>query len=306
MNPPDQPRLIPDVPPTISPTLRVPISHLFGWEHATPDRDLIRSVRQFGVLSPVLVRGQDPNYRVVAGRRRVMAVHQNGLTEVPIRVLMGDPSATDAAVLALVENSNRSPSPMDELAAIQTLLDQGATERQITEATGMSVNTIRERLRLRKAHPVLAQAAAAGDIAVSVLREAAKLPIGKQDDLVAVYHDAGKLTATHVHDARSAGTAAIGDTLFGALGLDMPAPDSESAPGAIPSPHWTTIVLARLDGLLDGVPTPVPQGVAYHISLLRTELESVGAIVQMTADRAVEKPKRGRARKEEPAPDSGA
>lgn len=281
---PDQPRLVPDEPVVLGPIETLDLDEIQGYAYAKPDAALLRSVKEFGVLTPVLVRQQQNGfYRLLAGRRRCMAAVQADHTTIPAIVVTG----ADDPVLTLVENANRSANPLAELEAIEQLITEGATEQEIARATGMAIGAIRERLKMRNLHPILAQAALAGDIAIGVARAAARLPIDRQDDLVAVYHDAGKLTASHVHDAKTVQTTALGDTLFAALGVDaLPLGDAEPAPDA-----WRPILLARLDALFDGLPE-MPYGVAYHFKLLRHEVETISAQREVAPPDPKPKPKR--------------
>ncbi|ASN83190.1 hypothetical protein DFI_18490 (plasmid) [Deinococcus ficus] len=66
---------------------------------------LVQSIREFGVLQPLLVRSQGDGYHLIAGERRYVAAQEAGLTEVPIRVL--DVDDDQAYAIAVIENAQR-------------------------------------------------------------------------------------------------------------------------------------------------------------------------------------------------------
>jgi ParB family transcriptional regulator, chromosome partitioning protein len=115
---------------------------------------LTASIRELGVLQPVLVRsvGED-QYELIAGERRWRAARRAGLPTIPALVR----SATDEASLeqALVENLHRQDlNPMEEAAAYQQLIeDFGLTHDQLAKRVGRSRAAISNGLRLFQLPP---------------------------------------------------------------------------------------------------------------------------------------------------------
>jgi ParB family chromosome partitioning protein len=110
---------------------------------------LTASIRELGVLQPVLVRATGPGtYELVAGERRWRASRRAGLTMIPALVR----SADDAASLeqALVENLQREDlNPLDEAAAYQQLIeDFRLTHDELAVRVGKSRASISNTLRL--------------------------------------------------------------------------------------------------------------------------------------------------------------
>jgi ParB family chromosome partitioning protein len=109
--------------------------------------ELTYSVREFGVLQPVVVRGIDDGYELVMGERRLRAAVAAGLNTVPAIVR----NTADDAMLrdALLENIHRAQlNPLEEAAAYQQLLEEfGATHDELAGRIGRSrpqvTNTIR-------------------------------------------------------------------------------------------------------------------------------------------------------------------
>jgi ParB family chromosome partitioning protein len=108
---------------------------------------LARSIREVGVLQPVVVRRRDGGYELVAGERRLRAAKLAGLATIPAIVREGDD--TESLREALIENIHREDlSPLALAAAFQSLLeDLGVTQEMVAERLGYSrahvANTIR-------------------------------------------------------------------------------------------------------------------------------------------------------------------
>ena len=111
--------------------------------------DLANSIRQHGVLQPILVRPvQDGSYRIVAGERRWRAARLAGLTAVPVTIR--DMSDEDAMSIALVENLQREDlNPVEEAEGYRHLAEAtGWTQEQIAKQVGRSRPAVANALRL--------------------------------------------------------------------------------------------------------------------------------------------------------------
>jgi ParB family chromosome partitioning protein len=112
---------------------------------------LARSIREQGVLQPLLVRPLGPGetgFELVAGERRWRAAQKIGLHEVPVVVrAVGDAEAIE---LALVENLQREDlSALEEAAAYRRLIDAfGRTQAELAAAVGKSRSHLANTLRL--------------------------------------------------------------------------------------------------------------------------------------------------------------
>jgi ParB family chromosome partitioning protein len=117
---------------------------------------LTASIRELGVLQPVLVRPVDAgNYELIAGERRWRAAKRAGLQTIPALVR----TATDTASLeqAVVENLHRADlNPLEEAAAFQQLIeDFGLTHEQLATRVGKSRAAITNTLRLFQLPPTI-------------------------------------------------------------------------------------------------------------------------------------------------------
>lgn len=111
-------------------------------------QELADSIRQHGVLEPLIVRPVDGSYEIVVGERRWRACQIAGVTVVP--VLIRELSEREAMELALVENLQREDlNPMEEAEAYQRLLDEfGLTQEEVARRVGKERSTVANRLRL--------------------------------------------------------------------------------------------------------------------------------------------------------------
>ncbi len=113
--------------------------------------ELARSVRQRGVLQPILLRpapGRAGEYQIVAGERRWRAAQRAGLTAVPAVVReIGDQETLE---LALIENLQRENlNAMEEAAAYSSLLNlSGGSQEDLAQAVGKSRSHVANTLRL--------------------------------------------------------------------------------------------------------------------------------------------------------------
>jgi ParB family transcriptional regulator, chromosome partitioning protein len=117
---------------------------------------LAASIRELGVLQPILVRAApEGGYELIAGERRWRAARRAGLTTVPAVIKTADDNA--ALEQALVENLHRADlNPLEEAAAFQQLIDDfGFTHEQVADRVGKSRAAISNTLRLFQLSPAI-------------------------------------------------------------------------------------------------------------------------------------------------------
>ena len=127
--------------------------------------ELAASVREHGVLEPILVRQRPGDgFEIIAGERRWRAAQQAGLKEVPIVVHeLSDEAAFEAA---LVENLQREDlNPMETARAFQRLVDDyGYTQEAIATKVGKERSTVANSLRLLKLPTEVMELVEEGDL----------------------------------------------------------------------------------------------------------------------------------------------
>lgn len=152
-------RLIHIDPKSIVPNPRQPRTHFDSDDLA----ELVHSVREFGVLQPVVVRDKgDGTYELIMGERRTRASREAGLDTIPAVVR----ETEDEYLLrdALLENLHRSQlNPLEEASAYQQLLeDFGITQEELATRIGRSRPQISNTIRLLKLPVPVQQRVAAG------------------------------------------------------------------------------------------------------------------------------------------------
>lgn len=110
--------------------------------------DLAASIREKGLLQPLLVRHAGGGYQLIAGERRFRAAQRAGLTEVPI--IIRDADDREALELALIENLQRENlNPVEEARAFKRLGDEfSLSQEEIATRVGKSRSTVTNALRL--------------------------------------------------------------------------------------------------------------------------------------------------------------
>ncbi len=109
---------------------------------------LVNSIREHGVLQPIIVRPTSKGYKIIAGERRWRASKQLGIKKLPVIVKSADSLKT--IELALVENIQREDlNPIEKATAFSELKDNfSLTQEQIAKKVGQDRSTIANTLRL--------------------------------------------------------------------------------------------------------------------------------------------------------------
>jgi ParB family chromosome partitioning protein len=110
--------------------------------------ELIASIKERGVLQPILVRKKDNGFEVVAGERRLRAARALNMAEVP--VIIRDVSDKEALILALIENIQREElNAIEEAQAFKRLIeDFSLTQEDVAKSVGKNRSTVSNVLRL--------------------------------------------------------------------------------------------------------------------------------------------------------------
>ena len=131
---------------------------------------LTASIREVGVLQPIVVRPDGFDYVLIAGERRWRAAQEVGLAEIP--ALIRDTDEGGSLTEALIENLQREDlSSLEEAAAFQQLeADFGLTHAEIGERVGRSRAAVSNTIRLLNLSPPIQAALAAGDLSAGHAR----------------------------------------------------------------------------------------------------------------------------------------
>ncbi len=150
-----------------------------------PLQNLINSIREKGILQPILVRpiiGLTNQYEIVAGERRWRAAKEAGLAEVPVMVV--DLTDEEALETAIIENVQRQDlNPLEEAQGYKRLMEEfGHSQEVIARMIGKSRPHIANTLRLLGATPAIQTALKEGAITAGHARALLNHP--KADDLL--------------------------------------------------------------------------------------------------------------------------
>jgi ParB family chromosome partitioning protein len=147
--------------------------------------ELAHSIREFGVLQPVVVRRQGDKYELVMGERRLRASVIAGLEKIPAIVR----DTADEAMLrdALLENIHRAQlNPLEEAAAYQQLLEEfGVTHEELAQRIGRSRSQVSNTIRLMNLSVPVQRRVAAGVLSAGHARALLGLANRDQQDELA-------------------------------------------------------------------------------------------------------------------------
>ena len=133
-------------------------------------QELVDSIREKGILQPLIVRPKGDRYELIAGERRWRAAQKAGIKEVPI--LIKDVSETEMLELSLIENIQREDlNPIEAAEAFKRLMDQfHLTQEEVSKKVGKDRTTIANTIRLLKLPPEVKQSLAEGKISMGHAR----------------------------------------------------------------------------------------------------------------------------------------
>ncbi len=112
--------------------------------------ELVASIKEKGIIQPLVVRRQDDHYQIVAGERRWRAAQKAGLESVP--VVIQNVTEDSALEIALIENIQREDlNPLEEAGAYRHLMDSfDLLQEEVARRVGKDRSTVANALRLLK------------------------------------------------------------------------------------------------------------------------------------------------------------
>jgi ParB family chromosome partitioning protein len=135
-----------------------------------PLRELAQSIKEKGIIQPLIVRKKAKGFEIVAGERRWRAAQAAGLREVPVIVM--DVSGADALEIALIENIQREDlNPVEEAMAYSRLMSEfGLTQEVVATKVGKDRSTVANMVRLLLLPEKVREHLAAGDLSIGHAR----------------------------------------------------------------------------------------------------------------------------------------
>ena len=163
--------------------------------------ELAASIREHGVLQPILVRPLGPNtYQIVAGERRWRASRQAGLETIP--ALIEDIDDDTALEIAIIENLQREDlTPLDEAAMYDRMVhEHGYSIRKLADKLGKDKGYLENRLRLADAPPEIRELVSLRKDSLSHAYELMKVEDPKKRRRLAEQVARGELTLIKLRD----------------------------------------------------------------------------------------------------------
>ncbi|MBE3591492.1 MAG: ParB/RepB/Spo0J family partition protein [Thermoanaerobacter sp.] len=139
-------------------------------------KELAESIKQHGVIQPIIVRKVDSGYQIVAGERRWRAAKIAGLSEIPAIVKNFDD--LQVMEIALIENLQREDlNPIEEAKAYKALIEQfNLTQEEISKKIGKSRSVIANSIRLLNLDDRVQEMLVKGDITIGHAKVILSLP----------------------------------------------------------------------------------------------------------------------------------
>lgn len=129
--------------------------------------ELATSIKEFGLIQPIVVAPRDGKYEIIAGERRYRAAKMINMEEIP--AIIRETSAEEAAKMALIENVQREDlNPIDEAMAYKDIIDAyGITQQNLGDVIGKSRGYIGNTMRLLQLDPRVVDFIRDGKLSVS-------------------------------------------------------------------------------------------------------------------------------------------
>ena len=218
--------------------------------------ELAESIKQKGILQPLLVREVDGGYQLIAGERRFRAAQRLGLEQVPVMVREADDGET--LELALIENIQREDlNPLEEARAYRRLIDEfHHTQEAVATHVGKDRSTVANTLRLLQFPDALQRDIERGLLSAGHAR--ALVTIASDDAKLALAQEVvtKRLTVRQTEQLAKRSSRPPADTdlraaeqrLTEALGTKVRIAQRRNASGRIEIDYYS---LAELNGLID-------------------------------------------------------
>ncbi len=148
--------------------------------------ELTRSVREHGIVQPLVVTRSGDRFKLIAGERRYRAAQKAGLQTVPV-VIKDDLREGGALEIALIENIQREDlNPIEEASAYHQLHEEfGLTQEEISKRVGKERSTIANFLRLLKLPDSVKKLLASGQLSMGHARALLAVESAKKQERLA-------------------------------------------------------------------------------------------------------------------------
>ena len=269
--------------------------------------ELAASIREHGVLQPILVRPLGPNtYQLVAGERRWRASRQAGLTTIPAMIEEIDDDT--ALEIAIIENLQREDlTPLDEAAMFDRMIHQhGYSIRKLADKLGKDKGYLENRLRLADAPPEIRELVSLRKDSLSHAYELLKVDDPKKRRRLAAQVARGELTLIKLRDKIEGRRSRPAAPTDGAEAEPFPADAAAESVPVEDAPSWVgelprvaisddslvnakqdlsdavenLVAVLRSPELRGSIPETDRQNLAKYLTIAKLKLENAIAIVR--------------------------
>lgn len=163
-------------------------------------QELAGSIKQYGIIQPIIVAKKEDYYEIIAGERRWRAAKMAGLKEVP--VVIKEYSEKEIAEISLIENIQRENlNPIEEAKAYKSLIEEyNLTQEELSERISKSRTQITNTMRLLKLHDKVQKMLIDGSISAGHARALLGLEIQEEQLLTAQKIVAENLSVRQTED----------------------------------------------------------------------------------------------------------
>jgi len=133
-------------------------------------KDLMASIKEKGILQPILVREKDGQHEVIAGERRLRAARALDLEKIP--AIVKDVTDQEAFIIALIENIQREElNPIEEAEAYRKLIEEFKyTQEEVAQSVGKDRSTVSNLLRVLRLPTEIRKSVYDGEISIGHAR----------------------------------------------------------------------------------------------------------------------------------------
>jgi ParB/RepB/Spo0J family partition protein len=252
--------------------------------------ELASSIREHGVLQPILVRPVGSNYELIAGERRWRASRLAGRESIP--AIVADFDEETALEVSIIENLQREDvSPLEEAAMYAKMTNLGYSVRQLAQKIGKDKGYVENRLRLADAPPEIRELVSVRRDTISHAYELMKIPDERKRRRLAKRVAAGLLSLARLRVITSGGDEAESGasptprrrarTVAGAVAVARATDDALiDTKGKLASAVDDLVDLLRHPDVIEQIPEVNRSNLAKYLTITRLKLENAIAILR--------------------------
>ena len=185
--------------------MEILIEKITGLVSTKPNHSLTISIKNQGLINPIIVSEKDGFYQLISGSRRVRAAQELGWKTIEAKII----SKLEPEWTTLAENLVRSENPIKEMQAIKKLIDIGFTPKEIATNLGISRSQVDQKLRLQEIPEDLQTAVETNKVSFSAIRELMSTPESIKNELIENWRNGNELSLKTIKNSKQAITSSL-------------------------------------------------------------------------------------------------